>query len=85
MDQNKIFIKLVAPVKKFGILELCLHSVMHHNLLTIPDLFLVSQGVHLLFSVHSVQKVPRILTQNLAGKNVFQSGNYMEKCKILMI
>ena len=75
MNQNKILIKLLTPLKKFGVEELCLHSGMHHNLLTIPDLFLVSQGVHLLFTV---QKVPRTLTQNLVGKNVFQSGNFME-------
>lgn len=68
MDQNKILMKLVAPVKKFGVLELYLHSVMHHNLLAIPDLFLVSQGVHLLFSVHNV---PLILNLNLAEKCVF--------------
>jgi len=82
MDQNKILIKLLVPVKKFGVLELCLHSGMHHNLLTIPDLFLVSQGVHLLFAMH---KVPQILTQNLAGKNVFQSGNFAGNWKILII
>jgi hypothetical protein len=68
MDQNKILMKLIAPVKKFGVLELCLHSVMHRNLLAIPDLILVSQGVQLLFSVH---KVPLVLNQNLARKSVF--------------
>jgi hypothetical protein len=82
MDQNKILIKLLVSVKKFGVLEFCLHSGMHHNLLTISDLFLVSQGVYLLFAVH---KVPQILTQNLAGKNVFQSGNFTGKWKIFMI
>jgi len=81
MNQNNILIKLLAPVKKFGVKELCLQWGMHHNLLIIPDLFLVSQGVHLLFTV---QKVPRILTHNLAGKNVFQSGNFMGKWKIFM-
>jgi len=82
MDQNKILIKLLAPVKKSGVLEVCLHSGMHYNLLTIPDFFLVSQGVHLFFVVH---KVPWILTQNLARKNVFKSGNFMGKWKIFMM